>query len=66
MSPAALRQERESAPVLSLNTVVHGDCVQVMRSMSSASVDLVLTDPPYLVRYRSRSAQTLINDDCDD
>jgi site-specific DNA-methyltransferase (adenine-specific) len=66
MSPIASRQERESAPVLPLNTVVHGDCVQVMRGMPSASVDLVLTDPPYLVRYRSRSGQTIINDDCDD
>lgn len=34
--------------------------------MPAASVDLVLTDPPYLVRYRSRSGETLINDDCDD
>ena len=28
MSPAALRQERESAPVLPRNTVIYGDCVQ--------------------------------------
>lgn len=48
------------------NKVLLGDCVQVMRRMPSASVDFVLTDPPYLVRYRSRSGQTIANDDRDD
>jgi DNA modification methylase len=37
-----------------------------MRSMPSASVDFILTDPPYLVRYRSRSGQTVANDDRDE
>jgi DNA modification methylase len=57
MSPAALRQLR--------NTVVHGDCVAVMRGMESASVDFILTDPPYLCRYKSRDGQTVANDDRD-
>ncbi len=48
------------------NRVLHGDCVQVMRGMASASVDFILTDPPYLVRYRSRSGQTIANDDRDE
>jgi site-specific DNA-methyltransferase (adenine-specific) len=47
------------------NTVIHGDCVQVMQRMESASVDFILTDPPYLVRYRSRDGQTIRNDDND-
>lgn len=47
------------------NTVVHGDCVKVMRQMESASVDFILTDPPYLCRYRSRDGQTIANDDRD-
>lgn len=47
------------------NKVLHGDCVQVMRGMPSASVDFILTDPPYLVRYRSRTGQTIANDDRD-
>lgn len=47
------------------NTVVHGDCVEVMRQMESASVDFILTDPPYLCRYRSRDGQTIANDDRD-
>lgn len=47
------------------NRVLHGDCVRVMRGMPSASVDFILTDPPYLVRYRSRTGQTIANDDRD-
>ncbi|MEY9363866.1 DNA modification methylase [Bradyrhizobium yuanmingense] len=58
MSPAASRQLR--------NTVVNGDCVGVMRRMESASVDFILTDPPYLCRYKSRDGQTVANDDRDD
>jgi site-specific DNA-methyltransferase (adenine-specific) len=45
------------------NRILHGDCVQVMRSLPSESVDFVLTDPPYLVRYRDRSGRRVANDD---
>ncbi|WP_082190677.1 DNA methyltransferase [Bradyrhizobium pachyrhizi] len=47
------------------NTVVQGDCVEVMRRMESASVDFILTDPPYLCRYRSRDGRIIANDDRD-
>jgi adenine-specific DNA-methyltransferase len=45
------------------NAVIHGDCVQVMKRMATESVDFILTDPPYLCRYRPRSGQTVRNDD---
>jgi site-specific DNA-methyltransferase (adenine-specific) len=48
---------------LPINRVLHGDCVQVMRGLRAESVDFVLTDPPYLVRYRDRSGRTVANDD---
>lgn len=44
------------------STVIHGDCITVMKAMPNASVDFVLTDPPYLVRYRSRDGRTIAND----
>ena len=44
------------------NTVVPGDCVVEMRRMGSASVNFILTDPPYLCRYRSRDGQSIAND----
>lgn len=34
-----------------INRVIHGDCIAVMNTMPAESVDLVLTDPPYLVNY---------------
>jgi site-specific DNA-methyltransferase (adenine-specific) len=43
-------------------TILHGDCIQTMRGLAGASVDFVLTDPPYGVRYRSRDGQTIAND----
>jgi site-specific DNA-methyltransferase (adenine-specific) len=48
---------------LTPNRVLHGDCVQVMRDIPAESVDFVLTDPPYLARYRDRHGRTLRNDD---
>jgi site-specific DNA-methyltransferase (adenine-specific) len=48
---------------LATNSILHGDCVQVMRGLPSESVDFVLTDPPYLVRYRDRSGRTVAGDD---
>jgi DNA modification methylase len=50
---------------LHTNTVLHGDCIEVMRRMPAASIDFILTDPPYLVRYRSRDGRTVANDDND-
>jgi len=45
------------------NTIQYGDCIAVMRRMPSRSVDFILTDPPYLVRYRDRSGRRIENDD---
>jgi len=45
-----------------LNGVVNGDCIEVMRSLPWASVDFILTDPPYLVNYRDRTGRSVAND----
>jgi site-specific DNA-methyltransferase (adenine-specific) len=44
------------------NAVLHGDCIDIMRSMTARSVDFILTDPPYLVRYCSRDGRRIAND----
>lgn len=44
------------------NTIIHGDCVAGMRNLPPASVDFVLTDPPYLVDYQSRDGRKVAND----
>jgi DNA modification methylase len=45
-----------------VNQIVQGDCVQLLKSLPDAIVDLVVTDPPYLVNYRDRSGRTVRND----
>jgi DNA modification methylase len=46
----------------SLNSVIQGDCAAVLKTLPDASVDFVLTDPPYFVRYKDRSGRTVRND----
>jgi adenine-specific DNA-methyltransferase len=48
-----------------LNRVITGDCLKLLPLIPAASVDLVLTDPPYLVRYHSRDGRGVPNDDTD-
>lgn len=47
------------------NTVLQGDCVEVMRRFRSCGVDFVLTDPPYLAHYCSRDGRKVANDSDD-
>lgn len=42
--------------------VIQGDCKEVLRTLPNESVDLVLTDPPYFVRYKDRSGRSIAND----
>lgn len=53
------------APAKPDNRLIHGDCIDVMKTLAPASVDLIVTDPPYLVRYESRDGRTVPNDDND-
>jgi DNA modification methylase len=43
--------------------ILQGDCTRVLRTLPAASVDLVVTDPPYGVRYCDRLNRTIANDD---
>ncbi len=43
--------------------VIQGDCKAVLQTLPNESVDFVLTDPPYLVRYTDRSGRSIANDD---
>jgi adenine-specific DNA-methyltransferase len=70
--PLAQTQERPPAPSgnpneagepVPANRILPGDCIQVMRHLPDACIDLVVTDPPYLTRYRDRSGRTVHNDD---
>lgn len=45
-----------------LDKVLHGDCISLLGNLPDNSVDFVLTDPPYLVRYRDRTGRRIEND----
>ena len=66
MSRFAQRQRLGSIPaaglVLPRNTVLAGDCIDVMAQLPAQSVDFVLTDPPYGCRYVDRAGRTVAND----
>ena len=47
------------------NTVINGDCLNVLPQIPAGSVNFVLTDPPYLANYRSRDGRTVPGDDND-
>lgn len=44
------------------NRIICGESAQTLSSFPNDSVDLVVTDPPYLINYRDRSGRTLTND----
>jgi adenine-specific DNA-methyltransferase len=45
------------------NTVLHADCLEVLPHLAAESVQFILTDPPYITRYKSRDGRTVPNDD---
>lgn len=45
-----------------VNAILLGDCVKVMKEMPWGCVDLIVTDPPYLVDYRDRDGRRVAND----
>jgi len=45
------------------NTIIHGDCLTVLPQLPAASVNFILTDPPYIARYKSRDGRSVPNDD---
>lgn len=45
------------------NQIIHGNAIGLLPQVDSESVDLVITDPPYLVNYRDRTGRSVANDD---
>lgn len=43
----------KGAEALPLNTILPGDCIEVMNSLPEGSVDLIFADPPYNLQLRS-------------
>jgi len=45
------------------NVIFNADCIDMMRSFDRSTVDFILTDPPYITRYRGHDGRTVTNDD---
>lgn len=45
-----------------MNKLILGDCLSALPKIADESVNLVLTDPPYLVNYQDRSGRSIAND----
>jgi site-specific DNA-methyltransferase (adenine-specific) len=41
------------AKKLSLNQILHGDCIEILNSLPGNSVDLIFADPPYNLQLRN-------------
>lgn len=47
-APAVKQRAPKAAPAdLPLDSILQGDCVEMMRSLPAASVDMIFADPPY-------------------
>lgn len=47
-APAVKQRAAKTAPAdLPLDSILQGDCVEMMRSLPAASVDMIFADPPY-------------------
>ncbi|EJO7197238.1 site-specific DNA-methyltransferase [Staphylococcus pseudintermedius] len=62
---------RKEVSNIELNKIYNEDCIKGMANISNESVDLIVTDPPYLVKYKTghrkdknhRFTREILNDD---
>ena len=47
------------------NSLWQGDCLKLLPKLPDNSADFILTDPPYITRYRSRDGRSVPNDNND-
>jgi adenine-specific DNA-methyltransferase len=53
---------QQLSPVNFLNRVLLGDCQEVLAQLPPGCADVVITDPPYVTKYRDRQGRTVAND----
>lgn len=47
---------------MKMNTIHQGDAAELLKALTADTIDLVVTDPPYLVNYQDRCRRSLRND----
>ncbi len=48
------KTDTQGATALPLNTILSGDCIEVMNGLPEASVDLIFADPPYNLQLKGQ------------
>lgn len=48
---------------MTIDQIIHGDAAAILSTLPTGSVDLAVTDPPYLCGYKDRNGRSLANDD---
>ena len=41
-----------------------GDCLEIMKNIPDNSIDLIVTDPPYLIKYKTNRRKNKEHDFC--
>jgi len=49
---------------MEVNKIYNGDCLEIMEDIPDESVDLILTDPPYLINYKTNHRKNKNHDFC--
>ncbi|EKR9386353.1 DNA methylase, partial [Raoultella ornithinolytica] len=49
-----------------MSRFILGNCIDVMRGFPDRAVDLIVTDPPYLVGFKDRSGRAIAGDVTDE
>lgn len=44
--------------------LLYGDCVELMKNIPDKSIDLIVTDPPYLIKYKTNYRKDKNHDFC--
>jgi len=47
---------------MTFQKIIHGEASQTLKGLEDSSIDLVVTDPPYLCNYRDRYGRKVAND----
>ena len=46
-----------------LDNIIPGDCAEELARIPNGTIDLVVTDPPYIAKYKDRDDRRVLNDD---
>ena len=47
-----------------MNKLYKGDCLELMKDIPDKSIDLIVTDPPYLIKYKTNRRKNKHHDFC--